>query len=151
VAKAEQYIRSHPDHTSYLLLDEFREYFPEAYSRLSDDTKAAILCRCLAFVHTCNDWGTLEHDNEAGRALLETGRAALPYLRPLLDDRSRIHYEIFKAYTPSEKEQYRRCDFAYRYACLILGQQPIHDAKPQERDKAIERLRSSLKAAAAAK
>jgi hypothetical protein len=151
-AAAESYVRRHPDRTSYLLLDELREYFPDAYARLPLDTRAAVLCDALKHHKCCNDWGILStHDwanHEAARALVETGRAALPHLRPLLDDRSDFHYERFKAYSTSTAEHYRRCDFAHRYACQIMAVRPEYDPDPAVRDKAIEQLKRSLDAAA---
>src|SRR6185369_13515290 len=122
LAAAESYIRRHPDHTSYLLLDELRARFPDAYARLPHETRAAILCDALRHHKNCNDWSILtEHsdwgDDAAACALVESGRAALPHLRPLLDDRSYIHLDTFKGYSPSLDDGYRRCDFAYRYAC----------------------------------
>ena len=40
--------------------------------------------------------------------------------------------------------KYRRCDWAYRYAMLILGREPAFLETPEERDKLIDKLRAEL-------
>ena len=99
----------------------------------------------LAHGRYSNDWGHLQYDSDIARALLQTGPAALPYLRPLLDDRSPFLAMGSMEATQSRADQYRRCDFAYRYICLILGSEPEFDRDPENRDKAIERLKAKLK------
>jgi hypothetical protein len=144
LGEAERYIMAHQNFTSYLLLDHVRERFPELYGNIPEDTKAAILCDELVHTELCNDWGTLQHDSEAARALISTGRSAIPYLRQILDDARYIHYDNFKLYTPSSRDHYRRCDFAYRYACLIQGLEPEYDPDPKIRDASISRLKTKL-------
>src|SRR5262249_17235374 len=80
----------------------------------------------------------------AGKALVECGTVALPYLRPLLDDIRPAWVRGSEEATISEFHHYRRADFAYHYACLILGTAPRFDPDPRKRDPEIARLKTIL-------
>ena len=138
------YIRDHPDHTSYHILFALHGHAREAYDALSADLRARILCAALAHVHWMNDWGYLDpdesYDAKVAKALLETGRAALPYLRPLLDNRAEALLFGSEEATLSSLYKYRRNDFATRYAALILSVEPGFDPDPEVRDVAIEAM-----------
>jgi hypothetical protein len=146
--KAEAYVSSHPDWTSYHILMALRDHYPASYDRLSVTTKAAVLCSALARTTVHNDWGYLDSEGswESGsaQALLALGPSALRYLRPLLDDRTRAYLAGSKEATTSESYRYRVCDFAYNYVCLILGWPRKFDVDPKERDKEIESLKVKL-------
>src|SRR5262245_32551216 len=92
VPAAERQIELRPDWTNYHVLLVLRRDYPAAYQRVTDGHKASTLCSALAIVLDLNDWGHLDqggsYDDFAAQALLEVGPAALPYLRPLLDDRN---------------------------------------------------------------
>jgi hypothetical protein len=143
------YINKHPDYTSYLVLLAVRKYYSASYKGLPDEVKSAILCSALKNSIFLNDWGALapdeSFDDESAKALLETGKVALKCLGPILDDDQEAPLWGSKDSTISHAYRYRRKDFAYRYASLILSKSPVFRANPKERDKDIERLKAELK------
>jgi hypothetical protein len=144
ISEAVGYIETHPDFTSYHLLFAVRKFDPKAYAKLSAETKARVLCSALVNTVMMNDWGGLTLDGLAAKALLDTGRAALPYLRPILDNNDSALLGGSSSATVSEIYNYRRADYAYRYASLILSREPMFDYNPEVRDKAIAGLRQQL-------
>jgi hypothetical protein len=151
VPEALAHIKKHPDYTSYHLLLAVRMYYPRSYKEISTDVKVAVLCSALKNTTFLNDWGTLHPSDsfeaESATALLETGKAALRSLLPLLDDDESAPLFGSKEATMSKKLMYRRKDFAYRYASLILGRSPVFHRDPKDRDKDIEALKTELKKA----
>jgi hypothetical protein len=151
-AKAEAYIRAHPDFTAYELLLALRRQFPESFDRIPDPTKARVLCSARSCTdHCASDWGYLEPrgggEGQAAVALVGTGRIAIPLLIPLLDDRTPLHFLMGKLRQANlEKYEPRRADFAYRYLCQILGLDPVFDAEPSHRDERIQSLKEELTA-----
>ena len=85
------------------------------------------------------------HDYEIGKALVATGKAAIPFLQPILEDGKEALLFKSGAAAMSLGAQYRRKDFAYRYMCLILAHPYSFDMDPTERDKNIEKLKNTLK------
>ena len=73
---------------------------------------------------------------------------AVKYLTPLLDDRARMVANGSKEATRSSIYRYRRCDFAYRYVCLLGGLKPSFALTPEERDKEIDHLKRKVDAGA---
>jgi hypothetical protein len=147
VSRAQSYIVSHPDYSSYHLLLSLRSDFSAAYARIPNSTKLAILCDVFKRALTLNDWGDLSgngYEDKAALALLETGLEALPHITPLLDDRTPVSLSGSEERTISVQAKYRRCDYAYRYVCLILGISPKFDFDPEERDKEIVRLKEQI-------
>ena len=149
VPEALAYIKEHADYTSYHLLLAVRKYAPASYKQVTTDDKVAILCSALKNTTCLNDWGYLEptssFNGESAEALLETGKAALKPLSPILDNGESAPLFGSKEHTMSEFYNYRRKDFAYRYTLLILGQTPVFHTEPKERDKDIEALKAKLK------
>jgi hypothetical protein len=149
VPEALAYIKGHADYTSYCLLLIIRKFYPAAYKALRNEDKSAVLCSALKNTAAPNDWGNLtpssSSDGRSAKALLETGQVALKYLVPILDDDSPAHLYGSAEATYSIVYGYRRKDFAYRYASLILGKSPVFRADPKERDKDIEALKAELK------
>jgi hypothetical protein len=149
VPEALAYIRKHPDGTSYHLLFALRKYYPSSYESVPNQEKSAILCGALKHTVGLNDWGILSpsgsFDRESAQALLETGKTALECLAPILDDDSPAPLFGSKVATTSKVYRYRRKDFAYRYASLLIGKSPVFDRDPKERDKDIDRLKAELK------
>jgi len=146
---AESYVRTHPNFTSYHLLRALHDHYPESYAHLPAATRAAVLCSALARVSDLNDWGTLDepgaaYDSFSAKVLLKVGTEALPYLRLLLDDQNPAWVGGSEAAMASQMDQWRRADFAYRYASLILGCTPKFDPDPKKRDLEIERLKARL-------
>jgi hypothetical protein len=148
VPEALAYTKKHADYTSYHLLLALRKFYPASYKDLRNEVKSAILCSTLKNTTYFNDWGHLAprpFDNESARAMLETGKVALKCLAPILDNDD--HAPLFGSAdaTMSEFWGYRRKDFAYRYASLILGKSHVFRPDPQQRDKDIEILKAELK------
>jgi hypothetical protein len=135
MSEALQYIKKHPDYTSYYLLIAIRRYYPNDYKNISNPDKAAILCSALNNSCELNDW----------EALLETKQDALKPLLLLLDNTNVAPLFGSKQATRSSIYSYRRNDFAFRYVCLIVGQTPPFYADPRTRDEAINALKAKLK------
>jgi hypothetical protein len=147
VPAARDYVLSHPDWTAFHVLLVLRRDYPACYARLSNDVKAAVLCSTLGKSIEFNDWGYLDpagsYEGISGQCLVETGAAALPYLWPLLDNqRPEVHAGSNRAERLSRR--YRVADFAYNYACKLLGLPPKLDGGPEEREREIERLKTEL-------
>src|SRR5271165_1107218 len=150
VPEALAYVKSHKDYTSYFLLLVLRTHHRDAYKQLDKDVRATIFCSALENTLALNDWSILAEkdsgDMESAHALLETGKVALKYLKPLLGNDKPALLDGSQESTLSIGYKYRRKDFAYRYASLILGQSASFWPDPKRRDKDIETLKSKLKA-----
>jgi hypothetical protein len=150
VPAAQKQIELRPDWTSYHVLLVVRRDYPAAYAQVTNDKKASTLCSALAILPELNDWGYLDqggsYEDFAAQALLDVGPAALPYLRPLLDDRNPAGLSGSKKATISSIYQYRRKDFACNYVCKILRWPTKFDPDPKERDREIERVKCKLDA-----
>ncbi len=148
VAEAVRYVKVHADRSSYHLLFAILRTAPREYEALDAGVKAAILCDALRHVQFLNDWGYLDpsesHDGEAAVALLDLGRDALGPLRPLLSDANPAPLYGSETATQSSTYKFRRQDFAYRYAMLILKRPAVFDADPLERDRRIASLKAEL-------
>jgi hypothetical protein len=146
---ADEYIRSHNDHSSYHLLFCLKRNFPQRYGDLPESLKADILCDYLSHAKHFNDWGYLApkepYDGEAAQALLATGRTALPNLEHLLEDRRSAPLFGSEEASLYNLYQYRRADFAYRYICLLLHFPPAFARSPTERDVKIQHMQSTLR------
>jgi hypothetical protein len=143
LARAAERIAARPDYTSYHLLLAVRHQAPARYRELSADARAAVFAGALAHLPFLNDWGHLGDPIPAGtamEALVETGPAALPFLKPLLDDRRPAPF--FGSEDATLSGGYRRADFAYRAAALILGERPRYSLSEEKRDRAIALLKA---------
>ena len=142
------YVKAHPDESSYHVLLALRRLAADDYERLPADVKAGILCSALSTQTHLNDWGYLgpaeSYDGEAAQALLRVGGDAKRRLTSLLDDRRPAPLFGGEEATLSSLYHYRRCDFAYRYLSLIIGTVPRFDADTAQRDAAIASLRTRL-------
>jgi len=145
--QALEYIKARPDFTSYLLLVAVNRYSPNAYSTISDEDKATILCSALRNAVAMNDWGHLTDGGSnriAADMLLEVGRPCLGLLAEILDDGEPAYLFGSKDATASFTHNYRRKDFAYRYIALILGENPTFDKDVKVRDKAIAIIKTKV-------
>jgi hypothetical protein len=142
------YVTQNPTRLSYHLLMGLRYKAPATYEALSVSVKAAILCDALRHASRMNDWGLLDPDDSIdgtlGKALLQLGLVAVPYLRPLLSDRSSVALEGSQESTESAYYGYRRADYAYRYITLIRNEKYVFSPDPLERDKQLRRLQQEL-------
>lgn len=144
-------VEAHPDASSYHRLGVLRREQPAIYARIAPETRARVLCAALATSRYLNDWGYLDpgesYDGKAATALLETGRAALSCLAPLLDDLGAAPLFGSEEATMSAVRRYRRADFAARYAAIVLGEGPAFEIDMAARDRALEGLRARVRAA----
>ena len=147
--EALNYLKSHPDHTSYHLLIAIGRYYPDTYKTIASRQKGEILSSALLEVTFLNDWGYLDpaepFDDESAKALLETGQACIDRLIPMLEDGRAAPLFGSEEATVSRLYMFRRKDFTFRYISLIIGQAPGFAADPAIRDKDIAALKGRLK------
>lgn len=143
------YVSQNRDYKSFHLLIAIKNTSAELYYEgIPVQDKAMILTSALRSQHYFNDWSVLlpdikGSDGPAGEAVLELGKAAIPYLTPILADSSPAHWSGSDSSATSAFYQFRRKDFAFRYISLILGRSPTFLADPSERDKAINALNTN--------
>jgi hypothetical protein len=143
---AVDYILNHPDFTSYHLLFALKDRSEPAYDAITAAARAGVLCSALSNLKYLNDWGHLAvspKDGPAMTALTATGEAALPCLKPLLEDQRPAPF--FGSADATVAAQYRRADFAHHAAALILNEKPVFVADPRDRDREIARLAEHLR------
>jgi hypothetical protein len=105
--------------------------------------KANLGCLCLKVARNMNNWGTIQsggqYERPAAKILVGTGTKALPCLFSFLNDTTRLKYGWnFDTYTLPYEYKWRKKDFAYRYACLILKENFAFPKEPEKRDEIIE-------------
>jgi hypothetical protein len=151
IREAVQLITGTPTHRSFHLLMALRRDAPDVAATVAPEVQAAVLAEALAHQRFLNDFGYLDPggscDGPAGRALRATGSAALPVLAPVLVDLGPAPLLGSEEATLSHLYGYRRCDFAYRYAMLALGEEPPFQSDPVRRDQDLRTLRDRLAAA----
>jgi len=153
LAEALLYIKSHGDYSSVYLLLAVRKYYAASYRHVPIAIKGEILCSALKAMPLVNDFGVLERDAadicaddaDGALALRETGKEALKWLLPMLDDDRPAPLGGSEEARESLDDKYRRKDYAYRFASLILGRTPSFHVDPKERDKDIAALKAQLK------
>lgn len=145
-AEAAGQVRARPDASSFHLLLALRRAAPDAYLELPAEARAGVLVDALRTQAYLNDWGNLGpgggYDGPAAAALLEAGEAARPGLLELLDDTRPAPLMGSEEASISKLYRYRRCDFAFRYLCLLDGAPAPFDPDPTARDAAIAALRA---------
>jgi hypothetical protein len=153
VPEALLYIGKHADYSSFYVLLAVRKYYAPSYRHVPNEVKSEILCSALTNMPLLNDFGILGRgeadifaDNTDGAlALRETGKEALKWLQPMLGDDRPAPLGGSDEAKASLDDKYRRKDYAYRYASLILGRTPDFHADPKERDKDIQALKAKMK------
>ena len=142
------YVRAHPDETSFHVLLIVRSRSPRIYEDLPLDTRAKVICDAMAQLMLLNEFGCLEpkdpYDGPAAKALIEIGGPALLRLRPLLDDERPALLWGGEEAMLTEEYQLRRADYAYRSATLILGREPVFHEDINLRDQLLAELRAEL-------
>jgi hypothetical protein len=146
--RAKKVIEDHPNYQSYHLLMALRKTNPKAYKKISAKVRASVLCSTLKEQTFFDDWMAPEcetvkamHVTDSEKALVECGLAAIPNLLPLLDD----HTEACDSENEEEPDyEYRRADYAFRYASWILNLAYSFQAEPSDRDKDIATLKRKL-------
>lgn len=117
-----------------------------ALGKVDDATAAAMAAVQSQAIRDADDaglWG-LPPDvtsSAVSRHLIVLGPRALPYLRPLLDDKNELPYAGSEIAAIAALRQYRVSDLAAGLIAVILGV-PYQDAEtPAERDRQIDELR----------
>jgi hypothetical protein len=145
---AARWIEANPGHSAFHLLMTLERWAPDVYAGIPAEVRAKVLAATLAEHRQLNDFGYLapdgSYDGPAALALVELGRAAIPALRPLLDDTSKAFVSGSEEATMAKLYGYRRADFAFRYLAQILGEDPTFEKDPARRDEAIAALRAKL-------
>jgi hypothetical protein len=116
-----------------------------AFASIPASVRARVLCSALSNLKYLNDWGHLAVSPKEGlamTALAATGEAALPCLKPLLEDRRPAPF--FGSADATVATQYRRADFAYHAAARILSEKPLFAVDSKDRDHDIARLVEQL-------
>jgi len=145
-----EYIRQHPDYTSYIGLLYLRAKNAEAYRSIDSPIKASVLASALANLKWLNDWGCLypsPYDSDSAKELVGLGSAAVDPLIPLLSDKRRAYLGDFGGSewsSNSNRFEFRICDYAYRYVGRIKNLEPTFKVSIPERDRQIEELRGKL-------
>jgi hypothetical protein len=143
------HIRNHKDYTSYHVLFALRRQTPDDYANIPASARAQVLTSALVKTRSLNDWGYLDpgesFDDEAAKALVETGQVAIELLRPILDNYNKALLHGSKEAKQSAAFGYRRADFAYRYIVLIRGERAIFAESIDERNRMISKLKEQLK------
>ena len=150
IVEAVSYIKKQPNFNSYHLLLKLQHY--KAYASISNQTKAQVLCSTLGLGVDFGDWGqvvprgsmfrVVSSERIAASALIVTGEPALPFLRALLDNPKEAGR--FWDNTVDDAYHLRVCDYAYRYAALILGVDASCAATSEERDREIAKLKTLI-------
>jgi hypothetical protein len=141
-------LTANPDANAILLLLALRREAPDAYRSIPAGKRARILVAAMRERANLNDFGYIDeaggYDREAGKALLELGKAAVGPLAEELGDLNPGQLEGSEEATLTEIYGLRRADFAYRYLARILGREPDFDPDPAVRDRHIAELRGAL-------
>jgi hypothetical protein len=147
---SKEFVESHPDYRSYLLLLAIRDQSRDLYDQISNETKAAVLASTLAETRHFNDWPDLAEDRQPWHtgpepALLETGKVAIKYLRPILKNTQPAYMVGSLETWAAGQYKYTRADYAYREISLILGRKPFFSPDPAEREQHIQALIKELR------
>jgi hypothetical protein len=146
--RAIEAIRTEPFERTFHLLMAVRRDAPESADRIDAGWRAGILVEALVTVAALNDFGYLDPsgswDGPAAVALLQTGDQGAGVLRPVLTDRRPAPLYGSEMAALSHRYRYRRCDFAYRYLALLVGEDPTFDADLAGRERRIAELRRRL-------
>jgi hypothetical protein len=149
VSRIKDRLCDHADFTSYHLMFLLYNYGADVYLGLPKQVIAQILCSSLANVQFVNDWGYLapseSYDGIAARMLIRLGRECLPRVAELLKDSRAARLFGSEEATMAHTYRYRRADFAYRYAMLILQRRPEFIMELDHRQQATEALWEELR------
>ena len=127
------------------MMAHIKEYHYAIYESMSDSLKIIQYYYHLKECHCADDWSLLtlqsQVDYKVGKIILHSGKKSLPVLKLLLYDIDAI---IMCRGTEGNTLTYgyhlRIKDFAYRYAAIILGENPIFLRTREERDGLIDAL-----------
>jgi len=125
-----------------------KKKYGDLYKSINKSTKIKILCSSLKENKYMNDWGYLlpghGFDGEASKALLECGKEAIQYLKPLLDDNSMAELLGSEEAALAIAYSYRRKDFAFKAIIELNGGKYEFKKTATERDAVIEKLKKDF-------
>ena len=117
-------------------------------SIISKKIQAQIICEALRMLPCLNDFGVVgaygSYDAYAAELLLATGKEGLPFLLPVLDDKRQAPISGSASSTSVITSQTRRCDYAHRYAEMILHGEFSLQRNIAERDKKIAEVKKDI-------
>lgn len=119
-----------------------RKLHNQQYLALSAEERTAILTDALQNSKMFNTWG-LPHIylEDAGKALIETGKSAVPALRRMLSDTRPAPVFGSQEYMEFKKYGYRLCDYALFFVEKIQGNADFKmPVAPSDRDAIIKTL-----------
>lgn len=122
----------------YFKLTALRQVSPELFKRLGCEVSSPVLAAALQKSVSFNAWG-LPHLywESSARAIIDCGPAAIPFLKPLLQDKRPAPVWGSEEALESEKYHYRVCDYAYALISEINNQKWTPSVRPEERDQTI--------------
>lgn len=111
----------------------------KAYMELPAETRAKVLTDALQASKTFNTWGLPGfYLEDASNALIETGRSAVPALKPMLGETRLAPLFGSKEYVLAQRLKYRLCDYTLFFLKRIGGDaQFTLPTTPEERDALI--------------
>jgi hypothetical protein len=135
------------DKRAYYFLLQLSWNHPNIYCAVAEDVKTNVLCSGFTQATNVNTWGHLQGFTSAGGLLVDLGHKVLPCLYGLLNDTSRVSYGWnWESMGMAIDQKWRKKDFAYRYAALIVGEEPNVPENPKARDVTIQQFsKTSLK------
>jgi hypothetical protein len=130
-----------PNRSSLLTLLALRKADAKSYKNLDAKLRAAILVDALRTSKQFNVWG-LPHLywEDAARAVIETGAAAVPPLKELLYDQRDAPMWGSEEVVEYQRYKYKVRDYAWALLMEIRGRKPEIPTDPNERDKAISAM-----------
>src|SRR2546423_981912 len=125
----------------YFKLMALRQISPELFKRLGCEISCPVLTAALQKSVVFNAWG-LPHLywESSAKAIIECGPVAIPFLKPLLQDKRPAPVWGSEEALESEKYHYRVCDYAFALISEINNQKWTPSVRVEERDKAIAEL-----------
>jgi hypothetical protein len=133
-------VNAHKDASGLLPLLLLRTLDNKTYLSVSAEVRAGILTSALKGSKYFNAWGIPNYYLEdASNALIETGKAAVPALRAMLQDTRPAPVFGSQEYVLYRRLQYRVCDYALFFLRRIGGSNDFRlPAAPADRDALIK-------------
>lgn len=133
--------------TAFLALEVLREVDLDAYNAVPAGQRAGIYVSSLENSTYFNAWGVPGYQLTAtADALMALGDEAVVRLRPLLNDRRIAPLEGSQEATTGAMHGNRVCDYAWALLCGIRRTPCEYSQSPDDRDRAIQAMRTELHA-----
>jgi hypothetical protein len=130
-----------PNRSSFLALMALYKVSKDDYAKIAEETRVAILIDALGTSKYFNSWGMPHlYWEDAAKAIIESGHAALPGLRKLLSEKRDAPVWGSEEAGEYQKYKYRLCDYALGMILEIQGKKQEMPVTPEERDRLIASL-----------